>query len=129
MSRQADELVDAIRARRRRVIGAVDDLASRHELARRVRRNPTPWLVAGVLAGALAGRFFARPMWQSGKKRLAALATGRLQTALLGIVAAVAARRGMSDESDVDPSPDLRNAPHIALAPRPRPLAGHGRVR
>ncbi len=126
MSRQADELVNAIRARRQSVIGAVDGLVSHHELARRVRRNPAPWLVAGVLAGAVAGRFFARPMWQSGKKRLAAIAIGPLQLALRGLVAAVAARWGTTHE---DPSSDSHRAPPSPTASRPRPLAGHGPVR
>jgi hypothetical protein len=107
-------------------MGAVQDLASHHELARRVRRNPVPWLTAGVLAGALAGRFFARPMWQSGKKRLAAVATGRLQNVVLGLVAAIAARQGVNDAgADVE----IRSAPLTASDARPRPLAGHGPVR
>ena len=102
MARRADELVREIRARRRNVKQAVEDLLSTHELARRIRRDPWAWLAGGAAAGMAVGRFLPRPLLEGARRSVHAVLVPRLRTALAGIVTAALAARGNGDEPPED---------------------------
>lgn len=115
MPRRTEELAALIRARRPHVRAAVAGLVSADELARRVRRHPGRWIVVGVLAGAIAGRFFGRPIAQEGRRRFVAAAAGRLQHLGMGLVTALLAQqRGRSSDATAARAADVRPAPRVA---------------
>lgn len=102
MSRQADELVAAIRARRGPVTQAVTGLGSAGEIARRVRRNPVAWIVGGTAVGLASGRFLL-PLLRAGKRRFSTAATGRLAEAAVDIATSIVGSRG-ARRDDTAPS-------------------------
>lgn len=115
MSRRSEELTALIRARRPHVKAAVSGLMSVDELARRVRRHPGRWMVFGLAAGAIAGRFFGRPIVREGRRRVVAAAAGRLQHLGMGLVAALLAqRRDRSLDGGASGSAGAPSVPRVA---------------
>jgi hypothetical protein len=92
MPRQADEIVEEIRARRQRVARDLSDLTSVRELERRVRSAPELWLVGTAVAGIIAGRFFAGPLLRRGRRTVSDFARGQLRSALVALGVAIAGR-------------------------------------
>ena len=92
MPRRADQIVAAIRARRRQVVRDVGDLTSARELGRRVRRAPEVWVLGGALAGLVAARFFAAPLLDTGKRGLRRYAWARLRSTLVAVAVAATGR-------------------------------------
>jgi len=92
MSRRSDRLVGVIRTRRAEIRESVRALVSADEVARRVRRNPGPWMVGGFLLGLAGGRFFLRSAWTQGRGWVRDAAVSRLRDVGVGLAAAIAAR-------------------------------------
>jgi hypothetical protein len=105
MAQRADELVREIRARRRGLRLAVDDLLSTNEVARRVRESPWKWLAGGAAAGVAAGRFLPRPVLDGARRGISASVAPRLKTAILGLVTA-AFGAGRDGDTGMDPAAD-----------------------
>lgn len=116
MSRRTDELAARIRARRPHVRAAVAGLVSADELARRVRRHPGRWIAVGLFGGALAGRFFGRPLVRAGGRQVASAAAGRLQHWGIGLLTTLLANmRNRASEPAKEPE-----------APQPAPGVAAG---
>ena len=100
MARRSDELVREIRARRRGVTQAVEDLLSTHEVARRIRRHPWAWLAGGTAAGLAAGGLLPRTVMAGARRGFTQAVVPRLKTAVVGLVAAAFAARGQDGDAN-----------------------------
>jgi hypothetical protein len=81
----------------------INGLLSTQEVERRVRIDPSRWLVGAGLAGIVAGRFFARPLARAGRRHVVSAVRARAGTALAaGILAFLGhrARRSHGDGTD-----------------------------
>jgi len=96
------------------VRAAVAGLLSVEELARRVRHHPARWIVLGLVGGAVAGRFFARPLAREGRRRVVAAAAGRLQHVGVGLASALLAGLGRRASRGAANSPETPPEPRVA---------------
>jgi hypothetical protein len=118
---RAEGLVIAIRAQRRRVHEATDEVLMNSEIPRRIRRSPVPWLLGAGLAGVVAGRWVVPPLLRSGRRQfqgpMRVALQERLRSTLTAAVAAAVGRfaaRGNGDgtaEPDASPSRPANASP------------------
>jgi len=115
MAGQTKRLVEEIRAQRRQLRRATDELVATGDLGRRIRSAPVPWLVGAGLVGLVAGRWFARPVVAAGRRRMKAAVGARASEALVsGLLATFglgtrpggdgATRRGPRAGADAHPA-------------------------
>ena len=119
MARRQDELVAAIRARRRELRQEIDAFLALEPLKTQIRDHPGPWLLGGVLAGAMASRFLIAPLWKQRGQLARNWVRSRLKDAVLALAAAsvhMASSASSVPPPVPDPSPPgtagvLRRAP------------------
>ena len=104
MARSADELVDEIRHRRRRVRAELRSLSSLDEVERRIRASPGWWVGGATLLGVVTARFFGPEMLRTGKRQLGSMVWGKVRSALFAAGVAAAGGRNPSgqDETTAD---------------------------
>jgi len=78
---------------------SVADLVSTHELARRIRTHPWPWLAGGAAAGLAAGRFLPRAVLDGARRGVSATVVPQLKAALMGLVSTAFAARDVGTGS------------------------------
>lgn len=104
MARSADQIVDEIRTKRRRVREDLRALGSIDEVERRIRASPSWWIGGATLAGVIAARFFGPAMVRTGKRQLASAVWGRARSALFAAGVAAVSGRTRSDDGPVTTS-------------------------
>jgi hypothetical protein len=109
MPRPSREVVAEIRAKRGQVLADVRGLSPWQELERRIREAPGPWLIGGVLAGLVSGRFLAAPAVRRGRGRVGGFVRAQVKQGLVTLALAALGR------------PTADAADHGADTPLPRP--------
>jgi len=124
MAGQTKRLVGEIRAQRRQVRRAVDELFATRDLGRRIRSAPVPWLVGAGLVGLVAGRWFARPLVAAGRRRVTAAVGGRaLEPLVSGLLAAFGLGTRRGGDGAIRRGPRARADAHPASGPATPPTA------
>lgn len=121
MPRPSREVVDEIRAKRGQVVADVRGLSPWHELERRIREAPGPWLIGGVLAGLVSGRFLAAPVLRRGRGRLGGFVRAQVKQGLVTLALAAVGRPAAAADHGADtplPRPDAAPSPRSPSTPQ-----------
>ena len=126
MARRQDELVAAIRAERRQLRQEIDAFLALEPLKTQIREHPGPWLLGGLLAGAMAARYLVAPLWRQRGQLARTWVRSKLKDGVLSLVtASVRTAPAATAPQPPETTPDPQ-APRVVRRASPREASDVG---